>query len=103
MTTLVFAVFATPVTLAVETNSHYYQSCVVEYGDFLERKFDETYNVDPPISKIYLISKANNESYTLKKILQQSDRDKFFNLMEKEVNGVSTIGTPMHQYWHGLQ
>ena len=63
---------------------------MVEYGDFLERNVDWIYNSTPPLAQIYLVSKANNESYILKKMIQQPRRDKFLNLMEKEVQwGVS--------------
>ena len=58
---------------------------MVEYGNFLERNVDGTHNATSPLAQIYLLYKANNESYTWKKILQQLDRDKFFNTMEKEV------------------
>ena len=56
---------------------------MVEYGDFLERNFDGNHNAIPPLAQIYIISKANNESYTLKKMLQHTDIDKFLNVMEK--------------------
>ena len=58
---------------------------MVEYGNFLEVSFDGTHNATPSLAQIYIISKPNNESYTLKKMLQHPDRDKFINIMKKEV------------------
>ena len=83
--TLLFAALATLDTLAVEKTPHCYQSHVVEYGDFLERNIDGTHNATPTLAQIYIITKASYESYALKKILHQPDRDKFLNAMEKEV------------------
>ena len=86
MNILAFAAFVTPDTFAVETTSHYYQSRVVGYGDFLERNFDGTYNLTTTLAHICIISKDNNEPYCLKEIPHQPERDKFLKVMEKYVS-----------------
>ena len=62
-----------------------FQSRVIEYNDFLERNFDGSSNQTSPLAQIYLSSQANNETYTLKEMVREPDKDKFIEAMEDEV------------------
>ena len=62
-----------------------FQARKIAYQDYLDLNFDNTPNQISPLAQIYLSSKANNEVYNLKEMLQQPDRDDFIKAMEKEV------------------
>ena len=62
-----------------------FQSRVIEYNDFLERNFDGSSNQTSPLAQISLSSQANNETYTLKEMVREPDKDKFIEAMEAEV------------------
>ena len=75
----------TPINLLAETTAQCYQARQIKYLDFLDMNFDNTPNQLSPMAQIYITSKANNEVYNLKEMLQQPDRDKFIETMEAEV------------------
>ena len=60
VTTLLFAVFATPVTLVAETTSYRYQSHVDQYDALIETNVDGTHNANPPLAQFYIVLKAKN-------------------------------------------
>ena len=62
-----------------------FQAKVTEYNDFLQNNFDGTTNYTSPMAQIYLSSKSNNEVFTLKKMLQEPDKEHFIAAMEEEV------------------
>ena len=62
-----------------------FQSRVIEYNDFLERNFDGSTNQTSPLAQISLSSQANNETYTLKEMVREPDKDKFVEAMEVDV------------------
>ena len=70
----------------IDIGAKCYQARVVKYNDFLETNFDGTSNNTSPFAQIYMTSQANNETYTLKEMLQQPDRDDFMEAMRKEVD-----------------
>ena len=73
---------------AMDIGAKCYQARAVEYKDFLETNFDGTSNNTSPFAQIYMTSQANNETYTLKEMLQQPDRDDFMEAMRKEVDSL---------------
>ena len=96
---LALTAFTTPIIDAVHTGKQAgatamdigakcYQARAVEYKDFLETNFDGTSNNTSPFAQIYMTSQANNETYTLKEMLQQPDRDDFMEAMRKEVDSL---------------
>ena len=62
-----------------------FQSRVIAYNDYLEQNFDGSSNQTSPMAQVYLSSQANNETYTLKEMTKQPDKDKFVEAMEVEV------------------
>lgn len=66
-------------------STKYFQSKVTGCSDFLERNFDETANQKSPLAQIYLSSQSNNETYTLKDMLKEPDKNKLINAMEVDV------------------
>ena len=57
----------------------------MEYEDHLDRKFAMINIFPSPLVQIYLTYKANDEAYTLKKMLQQLNRSEFHKEMEKKL------------------
>ena len=73
---------------AANTMSHCFQSRMIEYEDYLDRNFDGTRNSTNPLAQVYITSKANNEVYTLKEMLQEPDRLEFLKAMKSEVTSL---------------
>ena len=61
---------------------------MIEYNDFLERNFDGFHNVIFPLAHTYLISKVNNETYSLNEMIHQPGRVEFVKAIEKEVSSL---------------
>ena len=75
-----------PTTQALpDVITNYYQSRCIEYEDFLDRKFSGTRNSTHTFAQVYITSNANNETYTIKEMLQQPDKMEFLKAMESEV------------------
>ena len=72
----------------MDIDAQCYQARAVEYNDFLETNFNGTSNNASPFAQIYMTSQANNETYLLKEMLQQPDRDDFMEAMRKEVDSL---------------
>ena len=81
MMTFLFAVFANPVLLGIETISYCYYTCVIEYEDYLERNLDGTNNSLFPLAQMYMTSKANNETYTPNEMLKEPNKLEFVKFM----------------------
>ena len=75
-----------------EVVTHCYQARVVAYDDFLERNFDGSANNLNPLAHVYMSIQANNETYTLKEMLAQPDKDKFVDAMYDEVDSMFREG-----------
>ena len=92
MTVMALSSFAQTSQFYVETaknqKSHCYQARLVEYGDYLERKFDEINNSTSPLAQIYISSQANNEYNNLKEMLKEPDRNLLIEAMNKEVSSL---------------
>ena len=82
---LALSAFAAIPTTATAYSTSCFQSRVIGYNDFLETNFDGSANQTSPLAQIYLSSQSNNETYTLKEMVKQPDRDKFIEAMELEV------------------
>ena len=74
------------------TISSCYRSTTVAYNDFLDWNFDGTPNSNNPIAQIFsaISTKpaSDNETYTMKEMLQQPDREHFEAAMKKEVQAM---------------
>eukprot|EP00957_Ditylum_brightwellii_P156183 11887801-Ditylum_brightwellii.AAC.2 len=71
-----------------ETPAHMpqcFQANMIQCQEFLDTSFDETHNNLSVIKHVFS-SELNNENYTLKEMLQQSDREEFKLAIYKEVN-----------------
>ena len=79
-------------SLAVDYTKNQMQSTVTDYHDYLQRNIDGTPNQIGPLAQAYLSSTNNNETYTLKQMLQQPDRDQFVEAMKKEVASMFAAG-----------
>ena len=75
---IAFTICLTPIALAIETVSRCYQVRAVEYEDYLDRNFDGSNTSTSPLDQIYLTSKANNETYTLKEMLLGTGQARVF-------------------------
>ena len=73
--------WSTTVTAA----AHCYQARVVAYKNFLDRNFDGTPNNLNPLAHIYASTILNNETYTLKEMLSEPNKDQFIDTMFEEV------------------
>ena len=69
-----------------------FQARVVEYHDFLDRNFDGTSTNLNPLAHIYQSTMANNETYTMKEMMQQPDKHKFMEAMHDEVQSMFREG-----------
>ena len=96
---LALTAFTTPLTETIQMGTQAgaavinigvkcYRARAVEYKDFLETNFDGTSNNTSPFAQIYMTSQVNNETYTLKEMLQQPDRDEFKEAMRVEVDSL---------------
>ena len=65
-----------------------YQSRQIEYEEFLERNFDGTDNKSSPLAQIYASTKTNNEVFTLKEMLMETDKEEFIKAMHEEVEAI---------------
>ena len=69
---LTASVFITPAASILDTSSTHIATCfqtkAIEYKDYLSRNFDGTPNSTHPLAQIYLTSKSNNETYTIKEM-----------------------------------
>ena len=79
----------TPVSAAIHASSqrisHCYQTRAIQYEDYLDRNFDGTANSTHPLAQVYITSKSNNETYTIKEMLKEPDKDEFLKAMNDEV------------------
>ena len=86
------SVFVSPAASILDVSSTSIATCfhtkAIDYEDYLSRNFDGTLNSTHPLAQIYLTSKLNNETYTIKKILQQPDKMEFIEAMEEEVGSM---------------
>jgi len=86
---LAVTAFVTQSYLAIDSTTHTisncYQSRIIEYEDYLDLDFDGTRNSAHPLAQIYIITKANNETYTRKEMLKESDKMEFLKAMKIEV------------------
>jgi hypothetical protein len=73
---------------AVETVTHCFQARVVAYNDYLNHNFDGTPNHLNPLAHIYASTLSNNETYTLKEMLAEPDKDDFLDAMFDEVESM---------------
>ena len=71
-----------------QATTTYFKSRVIEYNDFLETNFDGTPNTMNSLSHIYQFTVSNNETFTLKEMIQQPDKDKFIEAMYEEVTSM---------------
>jgi len=71
---LVASAFISPVASILDAFSTSIATCfqtkAIEYEDYLSRNFDGTPNSTHPLAQIYLTSKSNNKTYTIKEMLQ---------------------------------
>lgn len=92
MLILILTAFTTPLTeimqVGVQQGATCFQSRVMEYHDFLETNFDGTANNISPMAQIYMTTKANKETYNLKEMMQEPDKEKFIEAMNKEVTSL---------------
>ena len=65
------------ITTLPKTTATCFLSRKIEYNDFLDRNFDGSLNHTNPLAHIYLSTLSNNETYTLKAMLQQPDKEQF--------------------------
>ena len=90
MLVLAASAFVSPAASIVHTAFDCLLHCChnrsIEYEDFLDRNFDGERNITSPFVQVYLSSKSNNETYTIKEMIQNSDNTEFLKLMEAEVS-----------------
>ena len=88
MLILALTAFTTPLTKIIQAEVQQvvvcFQSRVMEYHDFLETNFDGTTNNISPMAQIYMTTKANKETYNLKEMMQEPDKEKATDAMNKE-------------------
>ena len=87
---------------ALSTSSaNCFQVRVTRYNEFLEHNVDGTPSHLNSLAHIYHSTLANNETYTLKEMLQQPDKESFMEAMHEEVDsmfreGIWEIGPKSH-------
>ena len=85
---LALIAFTSSTTMIINSSVHCCQTKIIEYKDFLETNFDGSSNQLSPLAQIYLTSQSNNETYNLKEMLQQPDKDECVETMKKEVGSL---------------
>ena len=70
MLILTMPTFVSNAPLIIDYFSNCFQSRIIRYNYFLERNFNGAGNQTSPLAHIYLPLQSNNETYTLKKMLQ---------------------------------
>ena len=92
MLILVLTAFTKPLTEIMQTEVQQGATCVqsrvVEYHDFLKTNFDGTANNISPMAQIYMTTKVNKETYNLKEMMQEPDKKKIIEAMNKEVTSL---------------
>ena len=83
MLILALTAFTTPAIEVTKIEVHYYQSRDIKYNDFLESNFDGSGNKLSPFVQIYMTSQSNNETYNLKELLREPDKEQFIEVMKK--------------------
>ena len=75
-------------TTTIDSVAYCFQTRVANYHHFLDQNFDDSESSPSPLAQIFVASKANNEVYTLKEMLLQSDKEMFIKAMEDEVSSM---------------
>ena len=71
--------------MTTSATAHCYQLHLIFYNDYLGNNFDSIINQTNPLAQIYVLSKAANEWYTMKEMMQQPDQQEFVKVMKTKV------------------
>ena len=101
MLILAISTFISSAPSLVEYSTNCFQSRLIGYNNFIDRNFDGTANKNIPLAQIYLSLQSSNETYILKKILKEQDKQKFAEAMEVGVSSISKeeiwVAVPKHE------
>ena len=89
---LAMSAIVAPISPVVDIATSRIHSTITDYHDYLNRNLDGSPNQIGPLAQAYLSSTNDNEVYTLKQMLQQPDRDRFVEAMQKEVTSMFESG-----------
>ena len=67
---------------------HCFQSRAISYDDYLDKNFDGISNKTSPLAQTYMAATSTNETYTLKEMLQDLDKELFMKVMHVKVHSL---------------
>ena len=86
---LILPIFVSTSSSALELTKRYTAHCcqsrTIGYRDYLDRSLDRTSKNMSLVAQVSTVSKLNQETYNLKDMMKQLDKDEFIKAMEKEV------------------
>ena len=67
---------------------HCFQSRAISYDNYLDKNFDGIANKTSTLAQIYMAATSTNETYTLKEMLQDPDKEIFMEAMHVKVQSL---------------